>query len=87
MSEGSGVQRVKVTWTDNSDNESGFTVQLATDAGFKTGLITATVGAGIKTYESGQLNAGVEYSPGSGPTKGNRRPRLGKASPGRAVTR
>ena len=56
-----GSQRIKVTWSDNSDNETGFTIQLATDPSFKTGLITAAVGAGVKTYESGPLKAGIAY--------------------------
>jgi FtsP/CotA-like multicopper oxidase with cupredoxin domain len=56
-----GGQRIKVTWNDNSDNETGFTIQLATDPAFKTGLITATVEAGVKSYESGPLKAGVAY--------------------------
>jgi FtsP/CotA-like multicopper oxidase with cupredoxin domain len=88
VSSGPGVQRVKVTWTDNSDNESGFTVQLATDAGFKTGLVTATVGAGIKTFESGPLNAGVEYYARVRANKGQSAASAWvKASPGRAVKR
>jgi len=88
VSGGSGAPRVKVTWTDNSDNESGFTIQLATDAGFKTGLITATVGAGVNTFESGPLKAGVEYHVRvqaiNGPSKASA---WVKASPGRTVTR
>ena len=33
---------VTLTWVDNASNETGFTVQRATNAGFTTGLATAT---------------------------------------------
>src|SRR5450756_1483369 len=41
---------VVLTWTDNSLNETGFTIQRAANAGFTTGLVTFTVGAGVTTY-------------------------------------
>jgi FtsP/CotA-like multicopper oxidase with cupredoxin domain len=39
--------RVTVSWTDNSNNETGFTVQRATNASFTSGLSNSTVGANI----------------------------------------
>jgi FtsP/CotA-like multicopper oxidase with cupredoxin domain len=41
---------VRLTWTDNSLNETGFTIQRAGDAGFTTGLMTFTVGENVTTY-------------------------------------
>jgi FtsP/CotA-like multicopper oxidase with cupredoxin domain len=37
----------RLTWTDNADNETGFTIQRATNATFTTGLSTANVGANV----------------------------------------
>jgi fibronectin type 3 domain-containing protein len=34
---------VVLTWTDNANNETGFTIQRATDAGFTVGLTTFTI--------------------------------------------
>ncbi len=42
--------RVDLTWTDNSNNETGFTIQRATDAGFTAGLASFTVGANVTVY-------------------------------------
>ncbi len=42
-------RRVVLTWTDSSNNESGFTVQRATNATFTTGLNTQNVGANTTT--------------------------------------
>ena len=42
---------VTLTWTDNSDNETGFLVQRAFDAGFTSGVVNATVGANITTLK------------------------------------
>lgn len=38
-----------ITWTDNSNNESGFQIQRATNAAFTTGLATVNVGANVTT--------------------------------------
>jgi hypothetical protein len=42
-------RRVVVTWTDNSTNETGFTIQAATDSAFTAGLVTATAAANNTT--------------------------------------
>lgn len=53
--------RINVNWTDNSNNETGFEIQLATDANFTAGLINAAVGANVATYQTSNLNRGVSY--------------------------
>lgn len=48
---GSGVnRRVNLTWKDNSINETGFTIQRATNAAFTAGLTTFTVEPNVTTY-------------------------------------
>jgi hypothetical protein len=42
---------VTLTWTDNSNNESRFRIQRATNATFTTGLSSFTVGANATTYQ------------------------------------
>ncbi len=44
--------RFTVTWTDNSNNETGFRIQWATNSTFTTGVGTATVGANVTTYQT-----------------------------------
>jgi FtsP/CotA-like multicopper oxidase with cupredoxin domain len=41
---------VTLTWTDNSNNETGFLVQRADDAAFAFGVVNATVAGNITTY-------------------------------------
>lgn len=47
--------RVTLTWTDNSNNETGFTIQRATNETFSAGLVTSTVGANVTTFTTGNL--------------------------------
>ncbi len=47
--------RVTLTWTDNSNNETGFTIQRATNSAFSAGLVTSTVGANITTFTTGNV--------------------------------
>jgi FtsP/CotA-like multicopper oxidase with cupredoxin domain len=53
--------RINLAWTDNATNETGFEIQMATDAAFTQGLINATVGANVTTYQSGNLRRGLAY--------------------------
>jgi mono/diheme cytochrome c family protein len=53
--------QVNLTWTDNSNNETGFKVQRATDSGFTTGLTTLTVGANLTSYSNTGLTASTTY--------------------------
>jgi suppressor of ftsI len=50
---------INLSWTDNSGNENGFTIQRSTDAtNFNT---IASVGANVVTYTSNGLNASTTY--------------------------
>lgn len=57
----SGPLRVNLTWTDNSNNETNFTIQRATDSGFTTGLTTFTVGANVTAYTNTTVVQNVTY--------------------------
>jgi hypothetical protein len=48
-------ERITVTWSDLSSNESGFTIQRATNSTFTQGLNTVTVGPGVTSYTSGNI--------------------------------
>lgn len=41
---------VTVTWTDNANNETGFTIRRATDANFTQNLSTFNVGVNVKAF-------------------------------------
>ena len=53
--------RVTLTWNDNSTNETGFTIQRATNAAFTAGLVTSTVGANVQTWSSGNVARNTPY--------------------------
>jgi len=53
--------RVTLTWTDNADSESGFTIQRATDSTFTTGLVTSTVAANVTTFTTGNVARNTAY--------------------------
>uniref|UniRef100_A0A7C4RRE9 Fibronectin type-III domain-containing protein n=1 Tax=Desulfatirhabdium butyrativorans TaxID=340467 RepID=A0A7C4RRE9_9BACT len=46
---------VTLTWKDNSDNEQNFTIQMATNASFTSGLRSFTAAANATTYQIGNL--------------------------------
>jgi len=52
---------VNLTWSDNSTDETGFTIQRATDAAFTNGLNTTTVAANTTTRQQTFLPRGVTY--------------------------
>jgi FtsP/CotA-like multicopper oxidase with cupredoxin domain len=53
---------VQLSWTDNSNNETGFLVQRASDATFTTGLISLpAVGPNITTTTGGTVTNGSTY--------------------------
>ena len=54
-------RRVVLTWTDSSNNETGFTIQRATDAAFTTGLNTQNVGANVTTVTQSGLVRNTDY--------------------------
>jgi fibronectin type 3 domain-containing protein len=59
----SGPQ-VSLTWNDNSNNETGFKIDRATDAGFTQNLVTFTAPANVgatATYVDTTVTAGTTY--------------------------
>ncbi len=52
---------VTLTWKDNSANETGFTIQRATDAAFTTGLTSTTVAANAVTATQTGLSKATTY--------------------------
>jgi hypothetical protein len=46
---------VTLTWVDNADNETGFTIQRATNAAFTANVVNTSVGANMTTYRTGKL--------------------------------
>ncbi len=50
------TNRVTLKWADNANNETGFTVQRATNAAFTTGLNTANVAANVTTLTQNGLS-------------------------------
>ncbi len=59
--QGARNARITVVWADNSTNETGFTIQQATDAAFSANLVTATVGANVTTFNTGNVNRNTQY--------------------------
>jgi FtsP/CotA-like multicopper oxidase with cupredoxin domain/fibronectin type 3 domain-containing protein len=57
VSPGSAV----LTWTDNSANETGFTIQRAADSTFATGLVSFTVPENTTTYTDSTITDNVGY--------------------------
>ncbi len=50
-----------LTWSDNSKNETGFTVVRATDPGFTTGLTTVALGPNTTMYVDSPIVSGATY--------------------------
>jgi hypothetical protein len=50
-----------LNWTDNSSNESGFTVTRATDAAFTQNVVNTNVAAGVTTLAVTALTPGTTY--------------------------
>jgi FtsP/CotA-like multicopper oxidase with cupredoxin domain len=55
------ARSVILTWADNSNNETGFTIQRATNALFTQGLTTASVGANVTTLTQSGLSPNTQY--------------------------
>jgi len=58
---GGNSRSVILNWTDNASNETGFTIQRATNAAFTSGLNTATVGANVTTLTQTGLSRNTSY--------------------------
>jgi hypothetical protein len=54
-------QRVNLTWTDASTNESGFTVQRATDSTFTSNLTTTTLPANTTSTSDSSVKRSTRY--------------------------
>lgn len=54
-------RRVVLTWGDNANNETGFTVQRATDAAFTTGVANTAVAANATTTTISGLTRNTNY--------------------------
>jgi fibronectin type III domain protein len=52
---------ITLNWTDNSNNETGFTIERATNATFTVGLNQSTVAANAVTVTQTGLYRGVTY--------------------------
>ena len=50
-----------LNWTDNSNNEGGFTIQRATNPTFNNGLQTFTAGANVTTFNDSGLIRNTRY--------------------------
>ncbi len=57
----STLSSMTLTWTDNSSNETGFTVQIAIDKNFSQSVQTFIVGPNIKTYTFYPLAPNTKY--------------------------
>jgi hypothetical protein len=55
------TRSVILNWIDNSSNETGFTIQRATNSTFTQGLTTLTVGTNITTYTVTGLTRNIQY--------------------------
>ncbi|MBI5141144.1 MAG: DUF2341 domain-containing protein [Nitrospirae bacterium] len=60
----SGTTTVNLSWNDNTDTESGFTVERCSGAGcdFTSGVTTFTTAANVKTYQDNGVCASTPYS-------------------------
>jgi hypothetical protein len=52
---------VTLNWTDNSNNETGFTIERATNAAFTTLVVTTPLAANAITAPQSGLNRRVTY--------------------------
>jgi hypothetical protein len=52
---------IRVTWADNSSNETGFLLQRATNAAFTTGLLSLSLASNTSEYVDFALTAGATY--------------------------
>ena len=56
-----GPDTVALRWTDNATNETGFTLQRATNAAFTTGLATFRLGANVRTFTNSVPHGATYY--------------------------
>ena len=56
-----GTSIVNLSWTDNSNNETAFAIQRATDSAFTQNVFSASVGSNTTTYQFTNLTGGTTY--------------------------
>jgi FtsP/CotA-like multicopper oxidase with cupredoxin domain len=61
VTNGGTLARVNLIWTDNSNNETRFVVQRATDAGFTTGLFSSNRGSNTTGWANTGLPRGTTF--------------------------
>jgi hypothetical protein len=50
-----------LNWQDNSNNETGFVIQRATNSGFTRNLVSIPVAANLTSYSDSGLKKGTQY--------------------------
>ena len=55
------TSQINLTWLDNSNNETAFAIERATDAGFTAGFVSNSVGSNVANYQATGLAAGTTY--------------------------
>ncbi len=55
------ANQVNLSWTDNSNNETGFVIDVATNSSFTTGLTTYSVGVNTTAYQVTGLSTHTTY--------------------------
>jgi FtsP/CotA-like multicopper oxidase with cupredoxin domain len=58
---GQNAARITLTWVDNANNETGFTIQRATDPNFTLNLVTVRAAANATTYTTGPVPRFASY--------------------------
>lgn len=53
--------QINLSWTDNASNESGFSVDRATNSTFSAGLVTSSVGANVSSFQATGLSVSTTY--------------------------
>ncbi len=56
-----GKDNVNLSWTDNANNETGFTVQWATNVNFSSSLQSSTVAANVVVLQQTGFDRGLTY--------------------------
>jgi len=53
--------QINLTWSDNANNETGFTIDRATNSSFSSGLVTSYVGSNTTSFQATGLSASTTY--------------------------
>jgi hypothetical protein len=57
----SSSTQINLSWTDNSNNETGFRIERCTNSGCTSSSLIATLEANVQTYSNTGLTAGTTY--------------------------